>query len=59
MTVCLKMATPMCDKCDDIDRKIERYRWIQRNIFDQMAVDGIEKLIAKLGAEKAELHPKK
>jgi predicted nucleic acid-binding protein len=50
-------ANAMCEKCDKIDRNIRRYRWIQRQIFDQMTIDGTQKLIDKLETEKATLHP--
>lgn len=47
----------MCEKCDEIDRKIERYRRIQRTILDQVTVDRAKELIAELEAQKAALHP--
>jgi hypothetical protein len=50
-------ANAMCEKCDKIDRNIRRYRWIQRQIFDRMTIDGTQRLIDKLEAEKATLHP--
>lgn len=47
----------MCDKCIELDKKIERYRQIQQAILDQVTVDGIKQLIAKMEAQKAALHP--
>jgi hypothetical protein len=47
----------MCDKCDEIDKTIERYRRIQQRILDQQLADGAQKLIAELEADKAALHP--
>jgi hypothetical protein len=47
----------MCDKCVELDKKIEHYRRFQRAIDDRQMIDGAEKLIAKLEAEKAALHP--
>jgi hypothetical protein len=47
----------MCEKCDEIDRTIERYRQIQRSILDQVTVDRTKELIAELQARKAEFHP--
>lgn len=47
----------MCEKCVEIDAKIERYRMVQSRILDRIAVDGIANLIAELLAKKAELHP--
>ena len=47
----------MCEKCDQIDKKIEHYRQIQRAVMDKLTADGTEELIAGLEAEKAALHP--
>jgi hypothetical protein len=43
----------------EIDKKIERYRNILRSIRDEATVDGAEKLIADLEAQKAALHPER
>lgn len=43
----------MCDKCDEIDKTIERYRLIQERILDQQLINGAKKLIAELEADKA------
>ena len=47
----------MCEKCEKIDRIIRRYRWIQRRILDRMTIDGTQKLIEQLEAERRGLHP--
>lgn len=47
----------MCDKCNQIDRKIERYRTLSSRITDQLTIDGIAKLVEELLAEKFGLHP--
>jgi len=47
----------MCEKCVEIDEKIERYCNVRRSISDQATVDGAKKLIADLMAQKAVLHP--
>jgi hypothetical protein len=47
----------MCDKCVELDKKIERYRRIAAAIADQFTVDGIKASIAELEAQKVELHP--
>jgi hypothetical protein len=47
----------MCEKCVDIDEKIERYRQLLTRIDDQIAHTGIGELIAELIAKKEELHP--
>jgi hypothetical protein len=46
----------MCEKCDDIDRRVERYRQIKERIADQALVDRAKELIAELEADKAALH---
>jgi hypothetical protein len=47
----------MCEKCVEIDQAIERYRKIQRQIGDQVAVDRTKELIAELKAQKVAFHP--
>jgi len=47
----------MCSQCDEIDVKIERLQNLARRVFDQQTLDGIEKLIAELQAQKTRLHP--
>jgi len=43
----------MCDKCSELDKKIERYRRVIGAINDRLAVDGITQLIKEAEAEKA------
>jgi hypothetical protein len=50
-------GVPMCDKCIEHDKKIERYRRVSSSINDQLTKDGLKKLIADLEAQKAALHP--
>ena len=50
-------GVPMCDKCVEHDKKIERYRRVSSSINDQLTTDGLKKLIADLEAQKAALHP--
>jgi hypothetical protein len=47
----------MCDKCDDLDKKIEHYRLILLSIGDQITVERLAGLIGDLQAQKATLHP--
>jgi hypothetical protein len=47
----------MCEKCIEIDQKIERYRKVQRSIGDQVTVNRAKELIAELEAQKVALHP--
>jgi hypothetical protein len=46
----------MCDKCSELDKKIDRYRRVTDAINDRRAVDGITQLIKEADAEKAKLH---
>ena len=47
----------MCEKCDDIDAKIVRYKRVASQINDKILQDGLADLIEKMMAEKAALHP--
>ena len=48
---------PMCDKCVEVDKKIEHYRRILLSIGDQITFERLEALIADLREQKATLHP--
>jgi hypothetical protein len=48
----------MCEKCLEIDEKIERYRRLAKQISDPMANEQAERLIADLKAKKDSFHPK-
>jgi hypothetical protein len=50
-------ANAMCDRCVELDEKIERYRLIKSNIADQALNDAADRLIAEMEAEKDSLHP--
>jgi hypothetical protein len=47
----------MCDKCVELDGKIEHYQRMASRITDQLTLDGIKELIARMKAQKATLHP--
>jgi hypothetical protein len=47
----------MCEKCDAIQKTIERYRRLQQAIADDLTVERTNELIAKLRAQIAALHP--
>lgn len=49
----------MCEKCAELDKTIEHYRMIMVRVPDPQTVEGINKLIEKMQAEKAALHPEK
>jgi hypothetical protein len=46
----------MCDKCQELEKKIERYRTLATRLFDQPTIEAINKLIEEMQA-KAGLHP--
>jgi hypothetical protein len=48
----------MCEKCDEIDKSIERYRQVEKTILDQVTVDRAKEMIADLMTQKSALHPK-
>jgi hypothetical protein len=50
-------AVPMCDKCVELDGKIEHYQSLSSRITDQPTLDGIKQLIERMKAQKATLHP--
>ena len=45
-------ATAMCDKCNELDAKIERYKKLAARLFDSPTVEGINKLVEEMQAEK-------
>jgi hypothetical protein len=52
----------MCDKCDELDGKIEQYRKLasaisDSAISDRVTIEGIADRIKELEAQKAQLHP--
>ena len=47
----------MCDKCKELDKKIDHFRLISWSITDQLTIDRINEAITKYEAQKAALHP--
>jgi hypothetical protein len=47
----------MCDRCAELDRKIEHYRKLASGISDRLTIEGIADLIKEMEAQKAQLHP--
>ena len=47
----------MCDKCVELDGKIEHYRKIASTMTDQQTIDGIKALIESMEAQKVTFHP--
>ena len=48
----------MCEKCVELDGKIERCRDIALRMTDEAMIRGIKVLIERAKAQKAALHPK-
>jgi hypothetical protein len=46
----------MCEKCTELDDKIEHYKRISTYVTDQLTLEGIAGLIKQIRAEKAALH---
>ncbi|WKA25867.1 hypothetical protein [Bradyrhizobium roseum] len=46
----------MCNKCDEIDVKMMRYKRIASQIDDQVLQAGLAELLEKMLAEKASFH---
>ena len=53
----LEAEFPMCEKCAELDKKIEQYERVAASITDQFTIDRIKMLIEELRARKAGLHP--
>jgi hypothetical protein len=47
----------MCDRCVELDDKIEHYKVMASRITDQAMLDGIKWLIERAKTEKTALHP--
>jgi hypothetical protein len=52
-------GTDMCEKCAELDERIERYRRVSSSITDQLTIDRIKGLMEELQVEKAAFHPEK
>ncbi|MET3972245.1 hypothetical protein [Bradyrhizobium sp. S3.9.1] len=48
---------PMCETCNELDKRIEHYQKIAFSLNDQLTVERSKALIAKLEAQKKALHP--
>jgi hypothetical protein len=47
----------MCEKCAEIDKKIDHYRWLAVYVNDERTAKGINELIQQYEAGKRALHP--
>jgi hypothetical protein len=52
-----KGRNAMCDKCVELDGKIEHYQRMASRTADPDLLDGIQKLIKRMKGQKALLHP--
>ena len=46
----------MCDQCDELDKKIERYRRMIDPLTDSVTRERVTRLIEDLKAKRAKLH---
>ncbi len=46
----------MCQSCVEIDKRVERQRELLRSTTDAAEIERINRLIAKLYADRVELH---
>ena len=47
----------MCEKCVELQEKIDRYRRLRALITDRLTLEAIEGLLKRYEAERAALHP--
>jgi hypothetical protein len=47
----------MCDKCEELDQKIEHYRQIIARVPDPLLAERVGKLIENLQVQKVAFHP--
>jgi predicted GTPase len=46
----------MCEKCIELDKKIQQYRRVASSITDRLTIERLNKVIKDTTAEKAKLH---
>jgi hypothetical protein len=47
----------MCDRCEELDKKIAHYRQIIARVLDPLLTEGVGKMIEEMEAQKATFHP--
>jgi|HubBroStandDraft_2_1064218.scaffolds.fasta_scaffold3433850_1 hypothetical protein len=47
----------MCDKCEEIEAKVARYRRLADGINDKPTIEQLSALVRNLETEKMALHP--
>jgi hypothetical protein len=45
----------MCDKCQDLDKKVERYRLIVARVIDPQLAEGLGRLIEEAEAQNVSI----
>ena len=55
----MKADMLMCEKCEELDDKIEHYRNLRARVTDRQTNEGIGELIEDMLAQKAALHPER
>jgi hypothetical protein len=53
----LRAEVPVCDKCVELDKKIEHYRTLVAQLHDPLTAERTAKLIETMEALKVALHP--
>ena len=46
----------MCEKCKELDDRIEHYQKLAKSIADERTVAGIREIVTEMEAERASLH---
>ena len=49
----------MCEKCIELDKKIEHYRQLAERVRDPLLTEGVGQLIEEIEAQKAAFHPER
>jgi hypothetical protein len=47
----------MCDRCEELDKKIAHYRQLAGRVPDPLLIEGAGKLIEEMEAQEATFHP--
>jgi hypothetical protein len=47
----------MCDKCIQLDKKIEHYERLAGGITDELVLERLRELVREMRAQKTALHP--
>jgi hypothetical protein len=53
----LKVELDVCDRCNQIDDRIQHYEDLAKFVTDRAALESLARLISDLKAERQNLHP--